>query len=727
MEKSRVISLFGLKGGVGKSVIALNTAVELSLQGKKTLFLDFDLKAPQSISRFMGLRNKYCLYDFSSSLGDFKTKKRKLKNYLARHESGLDFLPAISNLRQTSRLTSESIKDFLRFAAGEYEYVVIDAGSNLTDQLLSVFDLSSLIMLMLTPDVVSIYQTEWMIDTLQSLGYPLNMMKVVINRAESEGGVSLAEVKLLLVPELIALLPSEGKKMGFALNQGIPIVMDSPKAGISLALKNLVKKLTSQDSLYIDKQDWDGLDLKRKKISRENHTVTDEFLENIGMSAGAKAISEEEDRLIKLKKKIHSRLLSEMNLKKAPIRGLMESSDAASNLKRKAAKALTNIVSEESKGFISSSEVRKKIIKEILDESLGFGPLEDFLKDSSITEIMVNNKDQIYIERGGKTELTTKKFTSNQQVRSVIERILAPLGRRIDESSPYVDARLPDGSRVNAIISPLSLTGPTLTIRKFSHSVLRSDDLVKKYDSMNEDMATFLKACVRSRRNILISGGTGSGKTTLLNIISEFIPEGERIITIEDSAELNLSNSHWIRLESKPPNIEGKGEVTIRELFRNSLRMRPDRIVVGEVRSQEVLDMLQAMNTGHDGSMSTVHANSTRDVIIRMDSMILMSGFELPIRAIREIISSALDLIVHTARLSDGSRKIIQITEVGNMREDTSIELNNIFEFKQKGVSAEGKVKGDFRATGYLPSFYQELLARGINIPKETFLSQKPD
>jgi len=370
-------------------------------------------------------------------------------------------------------------------------------------------------------------------------------------------------------------------------------------------------------------------------------------------------------------------------------------------------------------------EVRRKLIKEIIDEALGLGPLEDLIKDPQITEIMVNNKDQIYIERNGKLELTSKRFTSDEQVRVVIERILAPLGRRVDESSPYVDGRLPDGSRVNAIISPLSLTGPTLTIRKFAKQRFTISDLIERFGSITPDMARFLEAAVKSRKNILVSGGTGSGKTTFLNILSEFIPDGERIITIEDSAELKLHHQHWIRLEARPPNIEGKGEVTIRDLFRNTLRMRPDRIIVGEVRGREVLDMLQAMNTGHDGSISTIHANSTHDVLVRLDSMILMSGIELPIRAIREMIASALDLIVHTARLSDGSRKVIQITEVAGMLDETHINLQDIFVFRQTGVDKEGRVKGYFTSLGYIPTFYEEMCARGFTLPREMFIPKE--
>ncbi|MBU2251730.1 MAG: CpaF family protein, partial [Candidatus Omnitrophica bacterium] len=436
-------------------------------------------------------------------------------------------------------------------------------------------------------------------------------------------------------------------------------------------------------------------------------------------------LKEEEDEVIRFKKKVHQKLLEELDLKRLPVETFSYSQKKIRELRDRAQRVISNIISQEAGGFISSLEIRKKVTKEILDEALALGPLEDLLKDDSTTEVMVNNKDQVYIEREGRIYLTSKKFTGNEQVRIVIERILAPLGRRIDESVPYVDARLPDGSRVNAIIAPLSLTGPTLTIRKFSRQRYHMEDLISRFDSLTPEMARFLDAAVKARKNILVSGGTGSGKTTFLNILSEYIPETERIITIEDSAELKLHQTHWVRLESRPPNIEGKGHIAIRDLFRNTLRMRPDRIIVGEVRGDEVIDMLQAMNTGHDGSMSTIHANTTHDVLIRLDSMILMSAVELPIRAIREMISSAIHLIVQTARMSDGSRKVTAITEVVGMLDDLHVNLQDIFYYRQTGVDKKNKVQGYFTSLGYIPTFYDEIRARGIELPREIFISKE--
>ena len=359
----------------------------------------------------------------------------------------------------------------------------------------------------------------------------------------------------------------------------------------------------------------------------------------------------------------------------------------------------------------------------MFDEAVGLGPLEDFLEDPDITEIMVNGPGQIYVERDGKLVLSDKTFMDNNSVLTVIERIVSPIGRRIDESQPYVDARLQDGSRVNAIIHPLSLVGPCLTIRKFAKTPFTDKHLIR-LGTMTDYMAEFLCLCVLLRKNIVVSGGTGSGKTTLLNVLSSYIPATDRIVTIEDAAELQLNQSHVVRLEARPPNIEGKGEIAIRDLVRNSLRMRPDRIVVGECRGGEALDMLQAMNTGHDGSLTTIHANSPRDVISRLETMVLMSGMDLPVRAIREQVASAIDLIVHETRFSDGARKVNKITEVVGLEGD-QITMQDIFEFRQTGIGEGAKVLGRFDPTGSVPTFVEDIDARGMTLDRTIFDPQQ--
>ncbi|MEB3100274.1 CpaF family protein [Ferviditalea candida] len=366
---------------------------------------------------------------------------------------------------------------------------------------------------------------------------------------------------------------------------------------------------------------------------------------------------------------------------------------------------------------------RKKVIDELVNDLTGFGPINPLLLEPEVSEVMVNGPHQVYVERNGKIELTQVQFRDNEHVMNIIDKIVAPIGRRIDESSPMVDARLPDGSRVNAIIPPLALNGPTVTIRKFSKDPLQIDDLIR-FGTVTKEMAVFLEACVKARLNIFISGGTGSGKTTTLNVLSSFIPSDERIITIEDAAELQLWQEHVVSLESRPPNLEGKGGISIRDLVRNSLRMRPERIVIGEVRGGEALDMLQAMNTGHDGSLATGHSNSPRDMLARLETMVLMAGIELPVKAIREQIAGAIDLIIQQSRLKDGSRKITHITEVMGLEGDV-IVLQDIFEYRQQDVSADGKMIGSLVPTGVRPKFYERLEASGIHIPASVFVERE--
>jgi pilus assembly protein CpaF len=363
--------------------------------------------------------------------------------------------------------------------------------------------------------------------------------------------------------------------------------------------------------------------------------------------------------------------------------------------------------------------IRDQLFREILDDFLGFGPIQPLLDDPSINEVMVNGHNIIYIEQQGKIIKTDVKFENDDQVMHIIERIIMPLGRHIDPDSPMVDARLPDGSRVNAIIPPVAIDGPIITIRKFSKDKLKIEQLIQ-IGSITANMAEFIRACVISKFSIIVSGGTGSGKTTLLNILSEFIPETERIVTIEDSAELKLQQEHVVRLETKTPNVDGTGSVSIRGLVRNALRMRPDRIVVGEVRGEEAMDMLQAMNTGHDGSMTTLHANSPRDAISRLETMCMMAGMEIPLKVVRTQIASAIDLIVQLSRLKDGSRKVTAITEVAGMEGDTVV-LTDIFKFEQTGISQDGKVIGDLEPTGIRPLFTPRLESFGFKLSPEVF------
>lgn len=411
--------------------------------------------------------------------------------------------------------------------------------------------------------------------------------------------------------------------------------------------------------------------------------------------------------------RVHDALLEMMDLRRTDIGAMDEK-----KLRHHVQKMIDEIVVQ-MQGKLPADVNVEKLKEDVLNEAVGLGPLEELLKGDEITEIMVNKFDEIYVEKGGKLTLSGVTFSSDDAVMSAIERIVSPLGRRIDESSPYVDARLKDGSRVNAIIPPLALRGPCITIRKFSKDKLTHNDLIR-FGAINENMVKFLQVAVEQRLNILISGGTGSGKTTLLNVLSNFIPESERIVTVEDAAELQLSQPHLVSLEARPANLEGKGMISIRDLVKNCLRMRPDRIVVGECRGGEALDMLQAMNTGHDGSLTTAHANTPRDLISRLEVMVMMTGMELPVQAIREMVASAVDLVVQQTRFSDGSRKVVNISEITGV-ESGVVQMQDIFKFQQQGFDAEGRVAGQFQTTGRIPEFYEELRSRGLKVDMSIF------
>lgn len=422
--------------------------------------------------------------------------------------------------------------------------------------------------------------------------------------------------------------------------------------------------------------------------------------------------------MLEWRTRVHQSLVRQMDLRRVDVRGMSDE-----ELRSKTAALIEEIIDREFVAELPKTINRRRLAKEVLDEAIGLGPLEDLLDDDSVTEVMVNCHDEIFIERSGRIEKSPVIFTNDKAVIAAIERIVAPIGRRIDESSPMVDARLTDGSRVNAVIPPVALRGPSISIRKFSKRKLNGDDLLK-YGSINEEMLEFVQVAVRERRNVVVTGGTGSGKTTLLNILSNFIPDHERIVTIEDAAELKLNQPNLVAMESRPANVEGKGLITIRDLVRNALRMRPDRIVVGECRGGEALDMLQAMNTGHEGSLTTAHANSPRDALSRLEVMVMMSGMDLPMVVVREQIASAIDLIIHQRRFPCGSRKITHICEITGIESGT-IQTQDLFVFRARDQGGPGgRVRGQFSATGSVPEFYEELAARGVSVDLGIF---RPD
>jgi pilus assembly protein CpaF len=442
------------------------------------------------------------------------------------------------------------------------------------------------------------------------------------------------------------------------------------------------------------------------RLEKQKNTVTDDVA--VDTPLAGKSVYDEKSEL---KERIHKEFIETVN----------QQDISLFNLKGEQQEELKEVMESiiEAKASNLSRTERSRLLKEVYNDVMGLGPIESLLNDSEITEIMVNGPYRVYVERKGKLDLSDVVFKDNAHVMNIINRIVSSVGRRIDESSPMVDARLSDGSRFNAVIPPVSLVGPSMTIRKFSKTPFTATDLIK-FGSISPKMVSFLEACVKGKMNIIVSGGTGSGKTTLLNVLSGYIPNNERIVTIEDAAELQLMQDHVVTMESRPPNLEGSGQITIRDLVRNSLRMRPDRIIVGEVRSGETLDMLQAMNTGHDGSLTTAHANSPRELMSRMETMVLMSGMELPVRAIREQIHSALDIVVHQSRLKDGSRKVVNITEVVGMEGDT-ITLQDIFTYRIEGIDTYGRIKGNFVSTGIRPNFLEKIAASGVFIRDDWF------
>ncbi len=691
MQTGRTVAVCAGSGGAGRTVIATNLAISLARQtGGRVLLVDAGFPLPGDAARWLGLERVKPLADMVPFIG--RLTPDRFSEYVATAPSGIAILPFVSQVLQARLITDDLVGAMLNLAQGAYSSIVVDLPPLASPMCRVLLDHSDAVCLVVDPSPVGVMRAKSALEFLQSLQVPSTAIAGCVNRSAT-GAVNMDALERLLTVRLYADLPQDDQALATSLGRGTPLIVASPRHAISRGIDRLARELSTR-----------SLRLRDAKAPRSSAVSLDQY----------------GDTIIQLKLKIHKRLVEEIDFKKADFAYLSDPVKLQEVRVRAEAKVMA-LVDEEA-GEIDSRSLRRKLVKDVLDEALGLGPLEDLLADPAVTEILVNRHDQIYVERDGKLSLTSVRFLNVEQLRGVIERIVGPLGRRIDEKVPMVDARLKDGSRVNAIIPPLALRGPALTIRKFSKRMLGMEDLLR-LGALSPQMAVFFSAAVRARLNIVISGGTGSGKTTLLNLLSGYVPEDERIITIEDAAELQLPQDHVVTLESRTANIEGEGAITIRDLVRNALRMRPDRIVVGECRGGEALDMLQAMNTGHDGSLTTVHANTPIDAIARMETLALMSGLDLPARAIRDQIGAAVNMVVQQSRLQDGSRRITHVTELAGYL-NGEFQMRDVFLYKQSGVGPDGVVTGHFVPTGYVPEFIDRFTRRGIHVPREIFLPQ---
>lgn len=699
-----LIAVIGGKGGVGKSVFAANFALALMNELRtQVLLVDADSKSVGDQNVILGVKPNKTFKELATMTSSINSQN--VNNLLTMHPSGLAYLGAVRGPEETLNVLPDLALRQFEFFSRHFKFIVADLGNDISPLQMALLQESTAIMIITTPEVLVVTQTLRLINELLSNTFPKDMFQLIINKSAPTGlSPQAIASQLQLAP--LGLVPQDEITSMASLQKYQPFVIGQPKAPITAAYYDIVRKLSG------------GTLQRLKSLTKPKPApvVVEAAPSQNGVPTSA---TNALDPRTQLKLRIHSELIRTVDLKKLMVdtRG---DETKEKELREKTKREIT-LISDREAPDIARDE-RAKIIKEVLEEALGLGPLEDLLADPNVTEIMVNGFKKIFVEKTGKVQLSPVTFTSNDHLRRIIERIVTPLGRQINESTPYVDARLKDGSRVNAVIEPLAIDGPALTIRKFKKGGISPDKYVE-FGSITKPMIDFLRICVENGLNVVISGGTGSGKTSLLNMLSSYIPSNERVITVEDAAELQLQQEHVVRLETRPPSMEGSNAISIRDLIKNALRMRPDRIIVGECRDGAALDMLQAMNTGHDGSMTTTHANSPRECIARLETLCMMSGMDLPMRAIREQISGAVNLIVQISRLSDGSRRILSITEVAGMQGDI-VTLAEIFRFKETGYDKNRRIQGVFQATGTIPSFIQKLSDKGVVIPRELFSNE---
>lgn len=718
----RITTVHGPKGGVGTSFIANNLALGIALASKQpALLIDLDLTHGGTQASLLSLEREIGSKHLGQLISFPQINTHLLKEHVVEHPKLPLHILAAPEGDHTTLLTGEQLYEILTAASLIYDHIIIDAAQPFLNEVLGAcIDCSSLVFLVVIPDIIALQTTGHFIQQAEENDYGLQKCQMIVNMSDLSTDLGMEDINHYFEESLKRSiefsLPFEPIAVIKSINQGVPILQKGKSERLIEAFVKIVKRCLKNQTI-----DLTNVRISSKQLNAPSMALiespTSPKLMPTATKTKAVALAHPTisgwtpDQYRSIKQQLHRRLQEEMRLTESHF----DTAEQRQMVQHQMRDKLSDIMLTD-KIDIASREDRMRLIEELIDESLGLGPLEVLLKDTEITEIMINGPYKIYIERKGKLILTPRQFLDEKQLRVVIDRIVAPIGRRIDESSPMVDARLANGDRVNIIIPPLALDGASLSIRKFPKDRLTINHYLE-YGSVSPEMAEFLDGAVKARLNILICGGTGSGKTTLLNILSSFITPTHRVVTIEDSAELQLHQDHVVRLESRPANLEGKGAVTIRDLVRNALRMRPDRIVVGEVRGGEALDMLQAMNTGHDGSLTTGHANSSRDILSRLETMVLMAGVDLPIRAIREQIASAIDLIVHQSRMRDGTRKVVHVVELTGMEGDI-ITLQDIFKYEQLSLDSEGRVIGTHRQADIRPKSLEKFIQYGVPLPK---------
>jgi len=712
-----VIAVVGGKGGVGKSIFASNLALSYLQEFKqRPLLVDLDLHSLGDQNIILGMNPPKNIVDVSKIPGTIDLKA--LQPFMVNGPQGYSYIGAPKDNLVARDIDVEGLGKFLKGATQIFNWVVVDCGSTLDPAVLKVLEFSTVIYVITSADVIVVNQTKRVLAKIQEMLFPPEMVQIVVNRFNPASIVNPQIIQKNLGRPIFAAIPEDVAICDAALAKSVPITYAAPGTPIARAYADVVRKMQQINMLEQLARLKKPTGVALRAQAQAQQIVTDSNANGGAANMFGRGGSAPVDAWTAMKLRIHKTLVEQMDLKKTNT----DTNDPKQRaiLREKTTKGILDVLqNEDTSSLLPTRELKAQMVKEVLDEALGLGPLEDLLADDNVTEIMVNARDQIYVEKSGKNTMSKVVFSSEQQMMNVVERIVTPLGRRVDEKVPFVDARLRDGSRVHIIIPPLSLRGPTITIRKFPKKRMQTSDYIS-FGSLTEEMADFLRCCVEAKINIVVSGGTGSGKTTLLNVLSNYIPASERIITVEDAAELQLGQEHVVRLETRPKNIEGEGEVSIRDLIKCCLRMRPDRIVVGECRGGEALDMLQAMNTGHSGSLTTVHANNPRETVARLETLCMMAGLGLPVKAIRDNIAAAVGLVVQIGRLTDGSRKVTHIAEITGMQGDV-VSMQDIFVFRQEGMDKKRKIIGRFVPTGFIPKFVEEMEAKGMKIPRTLF------